>query len=50
MAQIFTIFIAIWLLEAHRLAWGLPTLIVALAGLAGLFAPASLKALSRPQP
>jgi hypothetical protein len=50
MAQIFTIFIAIWLLEAHRLAWGLPTLIVALAGLAGLFAPASLRALSRPQP
>jgi hypothetical protein len=50
MTQIFTIFVAIWLLEAHRLAWGLPTLIVALAGLAGLFAPASLRRMSRPQP
>jgi hypothetical protein len=49
MTQVFTIFIAIWLLEAHRLAWGLPTLIVALAGLAGLFAPASLRALNRPR-
>jgi hypothetical protein len=48
MTQIFTVFIAIWLLEAHRVAWGLPTLIVAVAGLAGLFAPASLKALTRP--
>ena len=49
MTQVITVFIAIWLLEAHRLAWGLPTLIVALAGLAGLFAPTSLKALSRPR-
>ena len=47
MTQIFTVFIAVWLLQAHRLAWGLPTLIVALAGLAGLFAPTSLAALSR---
>ena len=38
MTQAFTIFIAIWLLEAHRLAWGLPALVIALAGLAGLFA------------
>jgi len=49
MTQVFTIFIAIWLLDAHRVAWGLPTLIVALAGLAGLFAPASLRKLNRPR-
>ena len=49
MTQVLTIFIAIWLLEAHQLGWGLPTLIVALAGLAGLFAPTSLAALSRPR-
>jgi hypothetical protein len=49
MTQVFTIFIAIWLLEAHRLAWGLPALVIALAGLAGLFAPTSLRALSRPR-
>jgi ABC-type xylose transport system permease subunit len=47
MTQVFAIFLAIWLLDAHRLAWGLPTLIVALAGLAGLFAPPSLRALNR---
>jgi hypothetical protein len=49
MTQVLAIVIAIWLLEAHRLAWGLPTLVVALAGLAGLCAPASLRALSRPR-
>jgi hypothetical protein len=47
MTQVFTLFIASWLLEAHRLAWGLPALLVAMAGLAGLFAPTSLRALSR---
>jgi hypothetical protein len=49
MTQVFTLIIAVWLLEAGRLAWGLPTLIFALAGLAGLFAPTSLRALNRPQ-
>jgi hypothetical protein len=42
--------LAIILLQAHRLDWGLPTLIVAIVGLAGLFHPASLKALARPRP
>jgi hypothetical protein len=36
------------LLQAHRLDWGLPALVVAVVGLAGLFHPASLKALARP--
>ena len=48
MTQVFTLIVAVWLLEAHRIAWGLPALVIALAGLAGLFAPASLRALSRP--
>ena len=49
MTQVFTLIIAVWLLEADRLAWGLPALILALAGLAGLFAPASLRKLHRPR-
>jgi hypothetical protein len=48
MTQVFTVMIAIWLLEAHRYGWGFPTLLLAVAGLAGLFAPASLRALARP--
>ena len=48
MTQLFTLIIAVWLLEAHRLAWGLPALILAMAGLAGLFAPTSLRALIAP--
>ena len=47
MTQVFVIMIAVWLLEAHRYAWGIPALVLAIAGLAGLFAPASLRALSR---
>jgi hypothetical protein len=49
MVQVFTAMIAIWLLEAHRFAWGLPALLFAIAGLAGLLAPASLRALNRPE-
>ena len=48
MTQVFTILIALWLLEAHRYAWGIPALLVAIAALAGLFAPTSLRALTRP--
>jgi len=47
MTQVFTIFIAVWLLQAHRYGWGLPALVLAVAGLAGIFAPASLRALNR---
>jgi hypothetical protein len=47
MTQVFTIFIAVWLLEAHRYGWGLPALALAAAGLAGIFAPTSLRALNR---
>jgi len=47
MTQLFTVMIAVWLLEAHRYGWGLPALLLAVAGFAGLFAPASLRALNR---
>ncbi|MGD0706232.1 MAG: hypothetical protein ABSA02_40930 [Trebonia sp.] len=47
MTQVITLIVAVWLLEAGRIAWGLPALVFALAGLAGLFAPTSLRALSR---
>jgi hypothetical protein len=47
MAQVLTGVIGIFLLQAGRYEWGVPALALALAGLAGLLAPASLKALSR---
>ena len=47
MTQVFAALIAIWLLEAHRFGWGVPVLLLAIAGFAGLFAPASLRALNR---
>ncbi len=47
MTQVFAGIVAIWLLEAHRLWWGLPILIVVIAGLVGIFAPTSLRALNR---
>ncbi|MGH3295205.1 MAG: hypothetical protein ACRDP7_25750 [Trebonia sp.] len=49
MTQVFTILIAIWLLEAHRYGWGIPALLLAIAALAGLFAPTSLRLLTRPR-
>ena len=48
MAQLLTAAVAIWLLEAHRYAWGVPALLLAVAGFAGLLTPSSLRALSRP--
>jgi hypothetical protein len=45
--QLFTIMTAVWLLEAHRYAWGIPALLLAIAGVAGLLAPSSLRALAR---
>jgi hypothetical protein len=47
MTQLFTVMIAIWLLEAHRYGWGFPALLLAIAGCTGLFAPSSLRALAR---
>jgi hypothetical protein len=47
MTQVFTALVAVWLLEAHRYSWGIPALLLAVAGLAGLFTPSSLRALAR---
>jgi hypothetical protein len=47
MTQVFTAMVAVWLLEAHRYAWGVPVLLLAIGGLAGLLAPSSLRALAR---
>jgi len=38
----------IYLLDGHRLDWGVPTLALAACCLAALFTPASLRALNRP--
>jgi hypothetical protein len=43
------VIIGIVLIQAHRLGWGLPALMFAVAGLAGLFAPTSLRALNHPR-
>jgi hypothetical protein len=48
MTQVLAVIIGIVLIEAGRLGWGLPALVFAVAGLAGLFAPTSLRALHRP--
>jgi hypothetical protein len=48
LTQVFAIMIAFWLIEAHRYAWGIPALALAIAGLAGLFAPSSLRAMFPP--
>jgi hypothetical protein len=50
MIQVFVAVIAVYLLQAHRYDWGVPTLVLALAGLAGLLHPASFRALARPMP
>ena len=47
LTQVFTAMIAVWLLEAHRYAWGVPALLLAIAGFAGLVAPSSWRALAR---
>ena len=47
MTQLLVGVIGVFLLQAGRYEWGVPALVLALAGLAGLFAPASLRALNR---
>jgi hypothetical protein len=49
MTQVFAVIIGIVLIQAHRLGWGLPALVFAAAGLAGLFAPTSLRKLNHPR-
>lgn len=47
MTQLLTGVIAVYLLQAHRYDWGVPALLLAVAGLAALLAPASLRTLTR---
>ena len=49
MTQVFAIILGIVLIQADRFGWGLPALVLAAAGLAGLFAPTSLRALNHPR-
>jgi hypothetical protein len=46
LTQLFVGTTGVYLLEGHRLDWGLPTLLVALAGFAGLLLPPSWRALA----
>jgi len=48
MTQVFVGAAGIYLLDGHRMDWGVPALLLAAACLAGLFTPASLRALNRP--
>jgi len=47
MTQLFVAGAGIYLLNGHRLDWGVPTLLLAACCLAALFTPASLRALNR---
>jgi hypothetical protein len=45
LTQLFTGIVGIYLVQGHRYDWGLPALILAVAGFALLLTPASIKAL-----
>jgi hypothetical protein len=47
LTQLFTAIVAVYLLQGHRLDWGLPTALLAAAGFAGLLTPSSFRALTR---
>jgi hypothetical protein len=44
LTQLFVGIIAVYLLQGHRLDWGVPALVLAAAGFAALLAPPSLRA------
>jgi hypothetical protein len=46
LCQLFCGIVSIYLLESHRYAWGVPGLLLAIAGFAALLLPASLRALA----
>lgn len=50
LTQLFVGIVGIYLVQGHRLAWGIPSLVLACAGFALLVAPASLRALADPGP
>jgi hypothetical protein len=46
LTQLFVGIVGIYLLQAHRLDWGVASVVLAVAGFAALLAPPSLRALS----
>ena len=46
LTQLFTGIVAVYLLQAGRLDWGVPAIVLAVAGLAALLAPASISVLT----
>ena len=51
LTQLFTGIVAVYLMQSGRLDWGIPAIVLAVAGLAALLAPASIDLLTpgRPQ-
>ena len=50
LTQLFVGIVGIYLVQGHRYAWGIPSLVLACAGFALLLTPASLRALAGPRP
>ena len=46
LTQLFTGIVAIYLIQAPRLEWGIPAIALAIAGLGALLAPASIRVLT----
>jgi hypothetical protein len=49
LTQLFVGIVGIYLLQGHRLDWGLPSVVLAVLGFAALFAPPSMRALTGPR-
>jgi hypothetical protein len=47
LTQLFTGIVSIYLIQGHRYDWGMPGLVLAVAGFATLLVPASIRALAR---
>src|SRR5258705_1815982 len=50
LTQLFVGIVGIYLVQGHRYAWAIPSLLLACTGLALLFSPASFRALAGPLP
>ena len=50
LTQLFVGIVGVYLVQGHRYAWGIPSLVLACAGMALLLVPASLRALNSPRP
>jgi hypothetical protein len=47
LTQLFTVIVSIYLVQGHRLEWGVPGLVLAVAGFVTLLVPPSVRALTR---